>query len=167
MLGFSVWAIIPPDSWLTWLIFKPRKQIFLSQARPFIASFKVVTHCGNSRYVPVGVHHVHVCGWGHAGVSVAAGVGADVAVGNLEVLRRGMVGWVGTEVNCVVVGGCLLLSSGIVPTLRGDGVRSTVGRSWGEERSVFGYRQSNFIMTKVRRERAKSTEARNPPVITW
>ena len=52
-----------------------------------------------------------------------------MAVGNLEVLRRGMVGWVGTEVNCVVVGGRLLLSSGIVPTLRGDGVRSTVGRS--------------------------------------
>ena len=52
-----------------------------------------------------------------------------MAVGNLEVLRGEMIGRVGAEVDCVDVSRLVSLSSGIIPTLRGDGVGAAVGRS--------------------------------------
>ena len=52
-----------------------------------------------------------------------------MTVGNLEVLRGEVIGRVGAEVDRVNVSRLVSLSSGIIPTLRSDGVGATVGRS--------------------------------------
>lgn len=52
-----------------------------------------------------------------------------MTVWNLEVLRWEVVRWVGAEVDGVEVGGCLRLSSGVIPALRADGVGAAVRRS--------------------------------------
>ena len=54
-----------------------------------------------------------------------------MTVGDLEVLRRKMIGRVGAEVDRVKAGRLVSwrLHCGVVPALRAHGVRTTVGRS--------------------------------------
>ena len=87
------------------------------------------------RDVSVGVHHVHVLclhgrGGRHTRVSVTAGVGADVTVGNLEILRRKMIRRVAAQVDRVKAGWLVRrrLQARVVPALGTDGVRAAVGR---------------------------------------
>ena len=102
--------------------------------------------CLYLRYVSVGVHHVHVRsldgrGGGHTRVSVTARVWAEscLTVGDLESLRREVVGRVGAQVDRVdweTMAGdhSCRGGGGVVPPLRGHGVRTTVGRSWNRHK---------------------------------
>ena len=105
------------------------KQIFFPRLIPPLLLF-AFSESFNSRDVPVGVHHVDIRGGGHTGVSVAAGVGADVTVGNLEILRRKMIRRVAAQVDRVKAGWLVRrrLQARVVPALGTDGVRAAVGR---------------------------------------
>ena len=54
-----------------------------------------------------------------------------MTVGDLEILRRKMIGRVGAEVDRVKAGRLVSgrLGPGVIPALGADGVRTTVGRS--------------------------------------